>query len=119
MTRSKDVGDKGENIATRFLKKKGYKIVERNYLEKWGEIDIIAISTDRVLVFVEVKTVTGPVPIIEAEEQLTRSKLLKLQKTAMVYANNNEELTSNGWQIDLVAITIYDDNANVRHYTNI
>lgn len=50
-------GDKGERIATKYLKKKGYKIIERNYLEKCGEIDIIALKDD-ILHFVEVKTVS-------------------------------------------------------------
>ena len=53
MTRQSETGKLGEEIAERFLKKKRYKIVERNYREKWGEIDIIAISPKKVLVFVE------------------------------------------------------------------
>ena len=51
------VGKFGENIACMFLKKHGYKIVERNYLRKWGELDIVA-KKARKLCFVEVKTVS-------------------------------------------------------------
>lgn len=48
-------GNQGENIASHYLEKKGYKIVARNYWLKFGEIDIIAIDKEY-LVFVEVKT---------------------------------------------------------------
>ena len=47
----------GEDIAVNYLKKKGYKIIERNFRKGYGEIDIIALKKN-VLVFVEVKTRT-------------------------------------------------------------
>ncbi|RLE08726.1 YraN family protein [Candidatus Aerophobetes bacterium] len=49
------LGRRGEAIAVSFLKKQGYKIIERNYRSKLGEIDIIAREKDNI-VFVEVKT---------------------------------------------------------------
>ena len=52
----KEVGNLGEELVCTFLSKKGFLIVERNYLKKWGEIDIIAIK-DNVLTFIEVKSV--------------------------------------------------------------
>lgn len=51
----KILGDKGEKIACRELKKRGYKILKKNYRNKLGEIDIVAKDGD-VLVFIEVKT---------------------------------------------------------------
>ena len=48
-------GQEGEKAAVRFLKKKGYRVVEKNYRHKSGEIDIVA-EHDQVLVFVEVKS---------------------------------------------------------------
>lgn len=53
--RKQEIGQKGESVAVRYLKKQGYKIIERNYRSKAGEIDIIA-REKRTLVFVEVKT---------------------------------------------------------------
>lgn len=121
MTRQSEVGQLGEDIAERYLKKKRYKIVERNYRERWGEIDIIAKSPKKVLVFVEVKTVSGPDPSITAEDQLTRAKLSKLQRTAELYANGPgaRRVKRGGWRIDLLAITIDGDEATVKHYRNI
>jgi len=121
MTRQLEVGQLGENIAIRYLKKNRYKIVDRNYREKWGEIDIIAVSPKKVLVFVEVKTVSGPDPYVSAEEHLTKSKLTKLQRVGGLYANGPGEklVKKNGWQIDLLAITIDGENAAIKHYKNI
>lgn len=56
-TEKRKTGDLGEDIAAMFLMKQGFCIVERNYLRKWGEIDIIAKKAER-LYFVEVKTVS-------------------------------------------------------------
>lgn len=53
---NKITGNKGENIARVFLVKNGFLIIDRNYLKKWGEIDIVA-KKDNVLHFFEVKTV--------------------------------------------------------------
>ncbi len=53
----KEVGKLGEEIASKFLERKGFKIVLRNYRKPWGEIDIIA-EKDDVVRFVEVKAVS-------------------------------------------------------------
>jgi len=121
MTRQSEVGQLGENTAVRYLKKNRYKIIDRNYRERWGEIDIIALSPEKILVFVEVKTVSGPNPYIKGEDHLTKTKLAKLQKTAQFYANGagSKFVKGAGWQIDLLAITINGDSAVVNHYKNI
>jgi putative endonuclease len=56
-TEKRKIGDTGESIACKFLMKRGFVIVEKNYLKKWGEIDIIARKGNK-LHFVEVKSVT-------------------------------------------------------------
>ena len=56
----KELGKKGEELALRFLKKRGYRIIEKNYVCKMGEMDIIAKEKDT-LVFIEVKTRTSTV----------------------------------------------------------
>ena len=63
---NKVVGNRGESLAAGYLEKKGYKILNRNYRSKWGEVDIICkakiqnnkLQTEEVVVFVEVKTTT-------------------------------------------------------------
>src|ERR687883_218833 len=48
-------GRDGENLAERYLKKKGYVLVERNYRCRGGEVDLIVLDR-KTIVFVEVKT---------------------------------------------------------------
>jgi Holliday junction resolvase-like predicted endonuclease len=57
ITEKRKTGDLGEDVAVMFLMKQGFSIIERNYLRKWGEIDIIAKKAGK-LYFVEVKTVS-------------------------------------------------------------
>ncbi len=52
---NKDLGDFGEEMASKFLVENGYEILERNFTVKGGEIDIICMDRGD-LVFVEVKT---------------------------------------------------------------
>jgi len=52
------LGKEGERIAEQYLKKKGYRLIERNYRCAAGELDLIVLD-HRVVVFVEVKTRTG------------------------------------------------------------
>ena len=55
MSNSNDIGKIGEDIACKFLERNNFKIIERNFECKQGEIDIIAIDKEE-LVFIEVKT---------------------------------------------------------------
>lgn len=119
MTQKSELGKLGEDLACRHLKKKGYKIVERNYLKPWGELDIVAVSPEKILVLVEVKTVSGPRPMITGEDQVTRAKLIKFRRAAELYANGSKLLNDKGWRIDLVAITTDGDEFDLRHYENI
>jgi putative endonuclease len=53
-----DLGRKGERLAVRHLRRKGYRILKRNFHTRRGEIDIVARQGDQI-VFVEVKTARG------------------------------------------------------------
>ncbi|MEK7635845.1 MAG: YraN family protein [Patescibacteria group bacterium] len=128
MTNKQDLGQLGENIACRYLVEKRYKIVERNFRKQWGEIDIIAKAPDKTLVFVEVKTIrqynndfVNNDNVISAEDQLTKAKLQKLQRTASLYVGYYPNLVDDtkGWQIDLLALTIKENNYVIKHYKNI
>ncbi|MFH6983177.1 YraN family protein [Marinoscillum luteum] len=56
---TKNKGKYGEDLAVSYLRKKGFEIVERNYRFRKGEIDLITLLNNEVLVFVEVKLRKG------------------------------------------------------------
>jgi len=58
MTQSAELGKSGEDLAEKYLNKIGYKIIEKNFKTKFGEIDIIA-KDKKTIVFAEVKTRAG------------------------------------------------------------
>lgn len=99
----KELGKKGEEIAIRFLKKNGYKIIERNYVCKVGEMDIIAREKDT-LVFIEVKTRTsmafGPPQLA-----VNSTKQMQLSKVAL-YFLKEKELEDVKARFDVVAIVL-------------
>src|SRR5438445_10894938 len=77
------LGEEGERVAARFLEARGYRILERNYRTRRGEIDLIA-EDGRVLVFVEVKVrlddrFGGPAAAI------TRAKQARIARLAQQY----------------------------------
>jgi len=116
------LGQLGEDLACEYLVKKGYKIIDRNFRQPWGELDIIAKTPDKILVFIEVKTMNEYLKLgLQPEEQLTRAKLQKLKRMASLYAGHYPERVNGqkGWRIDLLALTIIKENCDIRHYENI
>ena len=120
-TQKQQIGKLGEDLACRFLVKSGFEIVERNYLQKCGELDIIAKKAD-ILHFVEVKSVSreniNDVSDREyrPEDNLHPWKLERLKKTIQVYLNNKSvsvagQASETDWQFDV--ITVYIDTKNM------
>ncbi len=114
------VGYDGERVAEKFLKKSGYKILERNWCNKKGrrigEIDIIIQDKkDNIVVFVEVKSrkVAEDEVGVLPEEQVTRSKLNKLNRIAEVYIKE-KELWSVNWRIDAISVLFVDGEKKPR-----
>jgi putative endonuclease len=80
------LGIKGEDLAEKFLKKKGYRILARNFKTPVGEIDIVA-DDGGTLVFVEVKT-RGGGTFGRPFEAVDARKKEKLRKVALYYLKN-------------------------------
>ena len=103
-------GKYGEDLAFEFLKKNGYKIIERNFRIRGGEIDIIALDSD-CTVYVEVKTRTSRrfgLP----EEAVTPWKLRFLARAAKFYRNNRQYLKLPLLErIDVVAVDLIDQQS--------
>jgi putative endonuclease len=115
------VGKIGEDMACDFLIKKKYIILFRNYHQGFDEIDIIARSFDRVLVFVEVKTLRY-FPELMPEDHLTKTKFKRMSRAGRLFAGFHKELIcgDGGWRIDLIAVTLGEEgDSTISHYENI
>jgi putative endonuclease len=104
-------GNLGEDIACGFLKKNGYKVVERGYKCRAGEIDIIA-RKGKSLVFVEVKSRSadgfgGPASAVG------RAKQRKIVSTAIYYLKERK-IKPKEISFDVLAIVA----GNVKHIKN-
>jgi putative endonuclease len=103
------IGKHGEDLACRYLVKKGYRILTRNYRKPWGEIDIVGKAKDGTLVFFEVKTIKAGIEEgLQPEDNLTAAKLKKLKRVCATFTAKYPEMVdeTKGWRIDLVAIEI-------------
>lgn len=98
-----DLGKRGEELAVRYLRSHGYRILTRNFRSKFGEIDIIGLD-GKTLVFIEVKTrwskKFGP-----PEEAVTPWKLKSIIKTTSYFKMLHPELPEL-LRIDVVALSL-------------
>lgn len=104
-----------------FLVKHNFQTLERNYLKKWGEIDVVARKGDR-LHFIEVKTVVAnPDGYIRGEEQVHEKKLERLSRTIESYLLEKNISSKTSYQLDLVVVEINKETkkAKVRYLPNI
>ena len=98
---TKEIGKEGEELAVEFLKKQGYRILERNFTTKFGEIDIIARHGGTVC-FIEVKF-RGQDRFGTPYDALDRRKQYRISKSALAYLKISKQTDSN-CRFDLVAI---------------
>ena len=107
----------GEEIAAKFLNKKGYKIIDRNFRKGYGEIDIVALH-ENILVFIEVKTRTTGL-YGGAIEAISYGKLQKLIRTCQYYKMINPKLPE-AMRIDAILIDLENNEPkNIQHIENI
>ncbi|MFA6077119.1 MAG: YraN family protein [Candidatus Paceibacterota bacterium] len=111
------IGEIGENIAVKFLMKRGFSILDRNYTKKWGEIDIIAEKSNK-LYFIEVKSVSRetlntfiPKSFSDSDERYEHRpednmhpwKLKRMARTIQTYILS-KNLDEREWQVDLLVV---------------
>lgn len=118
ITEKRKTGNLGENIAVKYLKDNGYKILERNFLKKWGEIDII-VQKGKQIIFIEVKT-RRKAPystFLSPEINVNYSKQQKLIRTAQTYLLSKNYPPETSWQIDVIAVELNERtrNADLKH----
>ena len=87
--RMRDLGSFGEDVAAKYLRKAGYRVVERNFRCKFGEIDLI-VERDEYLVFVEVKTRTRNKYSINPLISITEAKRRRIRLLSQLYSVQNQ-----------------------------
>jgi putative endonuclease len=99
------LGAKGEDIAVHYLKSRGYRILERNYRVRLGEIDVIAEQGDD-LVFIEVKTRSDNL-FGSPFESVTLQKQKQLSKVALEYISKHG-CHNRSARFDVVGIELHE-----------
>ena len=111
----KEQGKYGEDLACKYLAGLGYEILERNYLIRGGEIDIVALDGETTVI-IEVKLREGD-EYGSAVESITPSKLKYLIRTTKIYAYERD--IKGGLRIDLIAIDFKNGKPEITHIQNI
>lgn len=113
---NKQIGLKGEEIACNYLKKLGWKILEKNFrYSKYAEIDIIAKETNTI-VFVEVKTRTTS-NFGHPFEAINTKKINNIYKATLSYLQSTQERYED-YRIDIISI-LGNPNPKIEHIKNI
>lgn len=106
----KELGNIGEQIASEYLKKQNYKILERNFFCKQGEIDIIA-KDKQEIVFIEVKTRTNT-KFGYPSEAVDNKKLKHMYKTAQYFLYKTKSL-NNLIRFDVIEVLIQNGKISI------
>ena len=121
-SKTQKIGEIGENIATKFLMKHGFLVLDRNYTKKWGEIDIIAQKDDK-LYFIEVKSVSRPdletvthetLDQYHPEDNMHPWKLKRMSRTIQTYLLSQKILEEKEWQVDLLVVFLDEKNKKAK-----
>ena len=112
----RDFGNTGENLATEYLEKQGYTILERNFYWKQGEIDIIAKDKNEI-VFIEVKSRSNKLFGIPSEA-VKKQKIKHLFRTARYFLYKNK-MINEYIRFDVVEILIKSGKFNINHIKQI
>ncbi len=112
---NKKTGKIGEDIAIDFLKKKGYKIIERNYKCVFGEVDIVARDSGDII-FVEVKSRRSEY-FGDPTDAVDFNKQKKLSKIALNYLNE-KRLDNHDARFDVIAIKLSPNGNTVELIEN-
>lgn len=114
---TKLLGDRGEDASVKFLRKQGYRILEKQYRTKLGEIDIVA-QDGHCIVFVEVKT-RKSTAAGHPTEAITFQKQQQLTRLALAF------LKERGWlersaRFDVISVLWSDEDKTpqIDHYPN-
>ena len=112
---NRTLGQRGEQSAARYLRRKGYRIVARGQREGRSEIDLVAVD-GRTVVFVEVKTLASA-ELGHPAEAVTPDKQRALTRGALAFLKRHD-LLEYASRFDVVAITWAGPKPKIEHIQN-
>jgi putative endonuclease len=115
LNRRQQFGKESESLAVRHLRKNGYKILEQNYRNKLGEIDIIA-KEKGTLVFVEVKARKSDL-FGNPKWAVTPKKQRKISMVALYYLKATKQTRVKA-RFDVISISLTADNPRIEIIKN-
>ena len=99
-----ELGSRGESFTVRYLEIRGFAILDRNWRIKEGEIDIVALSPENEIAFVEVKT-RSTSDYGDPLESISSEKLHRLQRLALAWLATHQRL-GNLYRIDVAGVLL-------------
>lgn len=106
------VGQIGEDVAVKFLMKHSYRIIDRNFTQKCGELDIVAENKGKVH-FIEVKTVSCE-SFYRPEENVSPRKLKRMTRAIQIYIAQKRVSLETDWQIDVITVILNHRNRTAK-----
>lgn len=107
-------GQKGEELALHYFEKQGFRLLAKNYKKKNGEIDLIMMTSDDIIVFIEVKYYKNNA-MVAPEFSITPRKKSHLVRTAKHYIAQHN-ICNTMFRFDLIVV---NENNTFTHYENI
>ena len=111
-----ELGKLGEDLACKHFKRKGFYLLERNYLKKWGEVDLV-FKKGNIVHFVEVKTVSCEKEsntvsretnisheTWRPEDNVHRKKLQRLHRAIQTWISEHDYVGE--WQVDVASVRL-------------
>ena len=112
---AENTGRIGEDYTAEWLQNHGYRVIERNYHSRFGEIDIIA-ENSQYIVFVEVKT-REQGAMVSALESVTKNKQKKLMLTAQLFIMKSSATLQPRFDVAAVT-TLHGEPMGLQYFEN-
>lgn len=111
----RQLGQAGEDYAAQWLARRGWRILERNFCCRYGEIDMVALDPSRDIAFVEVKTRRSNAQGLP-QEAVDARKRANLRKAAMEWLlDESRYVAHRGTRFDVIAIRVSAGEPTIAH----
>ncbi len=107
----KSIGNQGEKLALQYLKNNHFKILNKNFRNRFGEIDIIA-QKDKIIYFIEVKTRSN-LSKGNPYEAVNQRKINQIKKIAQYFILKKNFLN---YKLKIAVISIVLDNKDLKYF---